>query len=115
MIFNTRKPINGFGGILYQQWYFNIIENKTLYQSSIIYYYSKDIIIDSQGTSLYNVDDKNNNFETMLYLFHKHNNWFNGDILVIQDDKYSILSYEYKDKITCHYNGLNELKDIFDI
>jgi len=54
-------------------------------------------------------------FETMLYLFHKHNNWFNGDILVIQDDKYSILSYEYKDKITCHYNGLNELKDIFDI
>ena len=86
MIVNTRKHINGFEIILYVntfihkrffdkylfmklspsfnvswQWCFSIIENKTLRQSSIIYNYSKNFIIDSKGTSLYNVNDKNYN------------------------------------------------------
>jgi len=47
-----------------KKWYFRIIENKMLCQSSIIYDYSKDIIIDSQYTSLYNED--NNNYNLIL-------------------------------------------------
>ena len=94
MIVNTIKPINGFGSTLYPlnssiykrffdkdlfmklspssdeswQWCFNIIRNKTLRQSSIIYNYSKDIIIDSKGSS-YNVVDKNYNL-TIKKKFH---------------------------------------------
>ncbi|KAG4082926.1 nucleotide-diphospho-sugar transferase [Neocallimastix lanati (nom. inval.)] len=177
MIINTGKPMNGFGGILFPintftdkrffeedllmklspssdeswQWCFNIIENKVLRQSSKIYDYSKDIIRDSQGTSLYRVDDTNYDlilknlinefpdfkkkldekfklinykyclctivndkyvvgFETMLYSFYKHNNWFNGDILVIHDDKYSVLSNESKKGILSKFPNVKFLK-----
>ncbi|KAL6608587.1 nucleotide-diphospho-sugar transferase [Neocallimastix sp. 'constans'] len=177
MIVNTGKPMNGFGGILYPiniftdkrffdedlfmklspssdeswQWCFNIIENKTLRQSSKIYDYSKDIIKDSIDISLYNIDNKKYNlilksfisefpdfklkldekfklinykyclctivndnyiigFETMLYSFYKHNNWFNGDILVIHDDKYSILSNESKERILFKFPNVKFLK-----
>ncbi|KAG4102883.1 nucleotide-diphospho-sugar transferase [Neocallimastix lanati (nom. inval.)] len=177
IIVNTGKPMNGFGGTLYPkntftdkrffnenlfmklsptsdeswQWCFNIIENKTLRQSSKIYDYTKDIIKDSQVTSLYKVNDKKYDlilkniinefpdlkkkldekfklihykyclctilnddyvigFETMLFSFYKHNNWFNGDILIIHDDKYSILSNESKKRILYKFPNVKFLK-----
>jgi|GEM_PF-1514017 len=177
MIINTGKPMNGFGGTLYPkntfkdkrffdedlfmklspssdeswQWCFNIIENKIIRQSSIIYDYSKDIIKDSQITALYKENNKKYNlilnnlinefpdfkmklderfklvnykyclctvlndkyiigFETMLYSFYKNNNWFNGDILIMYDVKYSILSDKSKKEILSKFPNINFLK-----
>jgi len=177
IIVNTGRPMNGFGGTLYPkntfmdkrffdedlfmklspssdeswQWCFNIIENRTIRQSSIIYDYSKDIIRDSQVTSLYKENDKKYNlilknlinefpdfkrkldkrfkltnykyclctilndnfvigFETMLYSFYRNNNWFNGDILVIHDDNYSVLSNESKKGILSKFPNIKFLK-----
>ncbi|KAG4100327.1 nucleotide-diphospho-sugar transferase [Neocallimastix lanati (nom. inval.)] len=49
-------------------------------------------------------------FETMLYSFYKYNNWFNGDILVMHDDNYSILSDESKKEILLKFPNIKFLK-----
>jgi len=49
-------------------------------------------------------------FETMLYSFFKYNNWFNGDILVMHDDNYSILSDESKKEILLKFPNIKFLK-----
>ncbi|ORY80549.1 nucleotide-diphospho-sugar transferase [Neocallimastix californiae] len=177
LIVNTGIPMNGFGGTLYPvntftderffnedlymelspssdelwQWCFNIIENRTLRQSSKIYDYSNDIIKDSQSPSLYNLNNEKYNlilknimsefpdfkmkldekfkltnykiclcsivndkyiegFETMVYSFYKNNNWFNGDIVVLYDNKYSILSDESKEEILSKFPNVKFLK-----
>lgn len=43
---------------------------------------------------------------TMLYSFLKHNPWFEGDIVISFDDKYSILSEENQEKLKSQFTNL---------
>jgi len=49
-------------------------------------------------------------YEIMLYSFYKYNNWFNGDILVIHDDNYNILSEESQKEILLKFPNIQFLK-----
>jgi len=49
-------------------------------------------------------------YETMLYSFYKHNNWFNGDILVIHDENYNILSKESQKELLLKFPNIKFLK-----
>ncbi|KAG4097210.1 nucleotide-diphospho-sugar transferase [Neocallimastix lanati (nom. inval.)] len=49
-------------------------------------------------------------YETMLYSFYKHNNWFNGDILVMHDDNYNILSEKSQKEILLKFPNIKFLK-----
>ncbi|KAL6594930.1 nucleotide-diphospho-sugar transferase [Neocallimastix sp. 'constans'] len=115
MIVNTGKPMNGFGGTLYPmntftdkrffdedlfmkfspssdeswQWFFNVIHNETLRQSSIIYDYSKDIIRDLHGTSLSNINNENSNL--ILKNFTREFPDFKKKL----DEKFKLINYKY--------------------